>query len=81
MFRIFDRVSGANSVVSVLMIPGRSTSTIRCNPGPLTVIEITSVETVFLVFFIRNSTSCLKSAKSASLVRSNSREESFNCAI
>lgn len=50
---------------------------------PLTVIEITSLETVFpplTLFLIRNSTSRLKSAKSDSLVRSNSLEESRNCA-
>jgi hypothetical protein len=42
-----------------LMIPGRSTSTMRCRPGPFTDIEITSVLTVWpprILFFIRIST-------------------------
>lgn len=43
-----------------LMIPGKSTSTIRLSPGPLTVMEITSVLTVLPVcitlLFIRLST-------------------------
>jgi len=77
-------VSLAISEVTVLMIPGRSTSTIRCRPGPFTDIEITSVLTVWpprTLFFIRISTSLRSSARSDSFVKSNSLELSRNCAM
>lgn len=46
-------------------------------------MEITSLDTVFpprTLFRIRSSTSFLNSARSDSLVRSNSLDESRNCA-
>uniref|UniRef100_A0A6B0UIC0 Putative secreted protein n=1 Tax=Ixodes ricinus TaxID=34613 RepID=A0A6B0UIC0_IXORI len=82
--RMASLVPSAISVVAVLMMPGRSTRTILCSPGPLTVIEMTSLLTVLpprTLFFIRSSTSRRKSESSVSLVRSNSLELSLNLAM
>lgn len=70
--------------IRTLIIPGKSTRTIRWRPGPFTVIDMTSGLTVlpsFTLFFIRSSTSRRSSASSDSFVRSNSRELSLNCAM
>lgn len=77
-------VSRAISAVTVEITPGKSTKTIRGKFGPFTVREITSLETVLpsaTEFLIRSSISLRSCSKSASLVKSNSRLLSRNCAM
>lgn len=95
IFTISSFVSLAISAVTVEITPGKSTKTIRGSEGPrknyykilkipLTVKEITSLETVRPVrteFLIRNSISLRNASKSDSLIRSYSRSLSLNCAI
>ena len=56
---------GLNQKRLTLMIPGKSTSTMRCKPGPFTVIDMTSVLTVlpFLTLFNILSSTCHKKQK------------------
>ena len=67
--------------IQPVFIPGKSTRTIRCNPGPLTAMEITLLEMVVppaTEARMRISISRRNAASSLSLVKSNSRVESWS---